>query len=382
MASMVINERHKHRRCSHGGRKFLMNPDRWTGNMVLVVLFSIILGFPVYAETAISSGEVQDRIKSITPDYPAPLQDVFDVSARPGLPLRLLGVDLLQGGRRLQGKRVRLDSTIPLTIRAYWCPRLRLNTVLEGQALFQDQACVISRKQVFRIGPEKRNMAWEIGQVYCQQYTMDLQEVARAWSGYGFLSITMPPLTREGKARICVQLLPVLLTPLVETREISLTTLGKFVTPPYRIFPVHIRLEAGAVAHLDIPKIWRQGNRRLVLLSAMSYRDIKQGEPVGTIVLDTEKNGAFSLVIRSGKDTALCNYDALRSEQVDHDQVQIFDSWDSRQLDSRGNPSRLHRYITVRTLPQDAEKRSLTGITIRCEADTVFDVYGLVLLDH
>lgn len=312
------------------------------------------------------------------PAYAAPLTDVFESPEPPGTPLALFGVDLAQGGVPLTGDRPELRSAGPLTITAYWVPRVRLASPAPILIRFWDHLNLIRRDFEFQVGPDRGTTPWEAGSIYRAEYPVPMAEVAAAFSGKAYLSINLRPAPAQPNVLRPLQLIPVVIEPEVVESQLAKGALLNHFGPNHRAIPVASRLGAGAAVSIPIPPELRAGYRRIALVTTLSYRSPAQGAVVCKATLRDGAGHTQTLEIRAGAATARCDWDSYGAARMNHERAHIFSSRDSAHLDPSGRPIQLHAYTA--TWDVAASLEGIVALDLECTADTVFELYGIVLL--
>jgi hypothetical protein len=315
---------------------------------------------------------MRQRIAANTPDYPAPLYDVFDAAGQGAIPVRLLGIDIVQNAQPLTGVPAELDGAKPLTIAAYWEATVRVTSSVPLKIAFWDRLCLISPSEDLRIGPRNNEEPWQPGNVYRQEYPVDVRAVANAFSGHGYLLLSLRSMPGRSRDLTSLQMVPVLVHPLIEEIKVSERSLERVVPPPYRIIPSEFRLGQGAEVRLDVPADWRAGNRRLAVMSSMSYQSLPEGAAACEIALTLGVETKAKFELDYGVHTARCDDEPRAGGAT------VFESRDSAHLNREGRPVQLHKYIAVFDLPVEAA--SIDAIAFHCNAEVVLDIFGMALL--
>lgn len=327
---------------------------------------------------AIDAEALQKRIEELEPDYPAPLRDIFELESSGRQALRLLGVSLVQSDSHLRGPRPQLDPRVPLVVVGHWYATATLASRYGGDVTFQDHLNLITRSVPLRIGPETGESPWEVGGVYLQRHEIDLEGLAPPFSGEGFLTVNLSARPGGRKSPIPLQMLPIVVKPVLKDRRISPQSLQRVVPPPYRPLGKFVRLCYGARTRIEIPEAWQRGNRRLAILSSLSYLSLPQGETACDIILNEGETVRATLPLRSGTMTARCDHDAYPQGRLGHDKATVFESRESSQLDWNGRPIQLHTYIGLADIPAGVD--TITSLSLHCDAEVILDIIGIVLL--
>jgi hypothetical protein len=341
--------------------------------------FSAILTFALVAIVAhaVDAGPLSGP-DTFTPDYPAPnISIVADVSAkRP--PLQLLGVSLSQGSGKLTGEAPRLSSGEPLVLTAFWKPSVTLASSVPFAVQFADFLSLLGTTSEFRAGPRTGEAAWQAGCVYRQDSSVDMADVARQFSGRGYLMLALKTTPGRGAVPSPIQLLPVLINPRAVAQALPQPALQRLLPGADRAIGQKVRLAYGAECTIAVPEAWQTGNRRLAVVSSLSYQNIPQGESVCDIVLNSGGNDTAVVKLTSGIMTSRCDHDVFAPGTLNHGKAQVFESRDSGTLDYQGRPVQLHTYIGTIELP--AAPAVIRTLTFRCDAQVVLDILGVVLL--
>lgn len=341
-------------------------------NKTIAVAVVLTWGLDAFA------GELDAQLEQLTPDYVAPPLEVLEEPGAQSPAVALLGVSFEQSGQRLTGDRPVISNGGPLTIITHWRARLRMNSRIAGEIIFWDDLALIRVPENIRIGPAAGEAPWEVGGVYATAHTIDPEILARQFSGDASIVVAIRGPASSSRQMLPRQLLPVHVMPHVRPSGISADDILDAFGADCRFVDTFIRLGRGAKSTIPVQKDWRTGNRKLAIISSMSYRAPDQGRTVCDVVLSSGSGNKSSFALAAGKDTALRNYDALPKASRNHQRAQIFTSSDSGQVGEGGAPVRLHNYVAEFDISPELE--AIDTITLSCSSSTLLDIVGIVLL--
>ncbi|MDZ4858476.1 MAG: hypothetical protein SGI88_05800 [Candidatus Hydrogenedentes bacterium] len=311
------------------------------------------------------------------PRFPAsaPLPRAADT---PGLPpLQLLGLSLHQAGGEVTADRPEFDSSVPLTMTAFWMPSIRLQASVPVDVTMWDHLNLISQTRGFRAGPEPGAEPWQVGSVYTQQYEIPLAPVASQFSGLSYLLVAPKSASNTASPLPPFQLLHTLLRPAIIERALPKEAMRAAFPSASGALAKHVRMGMGSDVTFETPE-WPEHVRRIGIISSLSYRSVAQGEPVCRVLINEGGPDARTVHLLSGTMTARCDYDLFQRKDLNHERAPIFESRDSAQLDKDGRPTLLHTYFGVIDLGAPALRvRSLRFV---CDSETILDLYGAVPL--
>jgi hypothetical protein len=321
------------------------------------------------------SDEYAGKLKALTPDYAAPPLDVLEEPGDDRFVVTLVGVSLEQDGERLSGEIPLIASNGTLKVTTYWRAGVRMQSRVSAQLSFWDHLGVFREPIALRVGPASDAPAWEVGGVYLTSHDIDMRPIARKFSGRASMSFALLGAANRMYPR---QLLHIAVAPLVRTSSVLNLDIEAAFGEGSRFIAKHFRLGKEARTVLPVPEAWRAGNRRLAIVSNITYETVEQGVPVCNIVLNPGKDSETRLLLVVGEGTALDSFDARRTESADHEKARIFASRDSGQVNPQGTPIQLHTYLEIYDLPPDIER--IDSIAFECDSAVLLNIDGVALL--
>ena len=320
--------------------------------------------------------DLDAQLRELTPSLPAPATGALLPVGEEAGPLRLLGVDLLQNGAPLAGKRPKLDGNLPLDLIAYWCPA----AVIAGRApvtiRFWSQDYMIGRNEELTAGPVAGEPAWEPGGVYRQKHAINLPQIAGALNGEVYLSIHLSSGTAAGAESPALQQLDLLVTPRIGAGRIAKTLLESKLERGAAPLSKSFRLGRGASVTIPVG-VHNRPLRGLVIVSSFAYGTVAQDKPVVEVGIN-EGAASRKVQLLSGVHTARGDYDYSLPGTVNHAKPAIVESQDADYLDVSGAPFRRHRYLG--TVLLDPPAPNLESLTFTPTADVVVDVFDVARL--
>jgi len=340
---------------------------------VLVLLVATV-GFSIDA----FSDENKNSLDAITPDYAAPPLDILEKPGRSDFAVSLLGLTLDQLGESISGEIPRIEGTTPLDVKTYWRAQVRMDSQVAAQLSFWDHSALIRVTEDFRIGPKPGESAWEVGGVYTTTHSADMVSLTQQFSGGASIVVSVRGASGKAAQLHPRQRLGIHITPNVRDSNIPIDAAQQAFGKDSRFIANRVRLGKGSRAELSVPEAWKDGNRQLAIVSAMSYRAPDQGVIVCDAVINPGAPDEVRLSMVSGVTTSLCNFDALPAGSANHKKVQVFSSRSSGQVDSQGAPVQLHNFVATLDLPDTVT--SIQEIAFECDASVVLDIDGIALL--
>lgn len=344
---------------------------RWA---VVIVLVSGPASL-VHAEEA-AAPNLRARLRDIQPAIPAPILRLFESSATSALPVRLLGIDLEQGGGQIHHHSDRIAADMPLELNAYWEATQPTAVRFPWTVKISSHDGKIARNFGFSGGPADTAQAWQAGCVYKQRVQIDLLDAARAFSGKGHLSVNLASSAAAAGALIPLLAVPIELKPVLSNRDANPADIKRYVNAAFVDLDVSFRL--GYQAEITIPVDRPVPARSLAVVSAYSYGSVPQGEAVAELIVGYEDGNLAALVLGSGKTTARGDYDFFGQGRLNHDKIDILESREASYLSQTGAPFQTHKYAAVFQLPRPY--RNVASITFRSVRPVILDVYDAVLV--
>ncbi|HPG66006.1 MAG TPA: hypothetical protein PLO37_04100 [Candidatus Hydrogenedentes bacterium] len=321
---------------------------------------------------------VGDRLATLEPRFPAPLLEAFAAPAEEPLPIRLLGVDLVQQHALLERETPRVVSGPPLEIVAYWSPNTDLGTGLSLAVRFSSRDGKITRSHDFSVGPGKGERPWCVGVVYKQSYAIDTVPLGMAFSGLIYVTLNFPSPNTAGVALTPLQSIEADLAPTVGKAKVAASRYPEFFGKDARSLSTSFRLGLRASVEIPIPAAWQQGVTAIGVVSAFSFGSVKQGQPLCEVVVVSADGHPTTLLLESGVTTARADYDFNGPEHENHQRIAPIESTEADYLNVAGAPFKKHKYPGILPLPRPLDRAS--SITFRAAGSVILDVYDVLLL--
>jgi hypothetical protein len=211
------------------------------------------------------------------------------------------------------------------------------------------------------------------------EYAVDLEPIAQAWSGHGYLMIGLPSRGQKGVLTQPLQCLPVYLSPLVAPSSVSAEVINLAIGRPYQRLNVRFRLGPEAEQTIHIPARKRSAVRRVALVSAFSFGSIRQDEPVCRMTFHSEDGDAASYMIRSGVTTARADHDFYPPELSNHEKITVLESVDADYRNIEDRPFKKHNYLAFFPLPEDfGPPKRIDFVSVN---EYVFEVHEVLLVE-
>ncbi len=322
--------------------------------------------------------EILRRIKALTPTFPAPPTHILASPGSEALPVRLIGVDLKQRSTRLDKENLRLNGKLRLKVTGYWLsPVMPLESTIPADIRLWSHNSRITKSQEITVGPIDGEESWMPGQVYKQEYQINLKPISSVFSGNIHMTVNL--LSRKNGKFVPnpLQSLSLYLSPNVGRGRVEPSVLQAAVGETPRDLSVSFRLGNGAEHKVPIPARWQKGNARIAVVSAFGFGSVDQGEQVCEVVVET-KSGQHTWELTSGVETAQADYDYYPAGTLDHDKIQIVESTDSEYLSELGQPFRKHKYIGFLEVPETLG--TIKSITFNSESSVIYEVFDVLLL--
>ncbi len=323
--------------------------------------------------------EILATLEALAPTFPAPRIDILASLESETLPVRLIGVDLTQHGTRLGKEGPRLDGKLGLKVTGYWLPLIMpLESTVPADIRLWSHDSRITKSQEIGVGPVAGEDSWIPGQVYKQNYEIELMPISSVFSGKCHMTISLLSLKGGKIISSPLQYLSLYLSPNVGRGRVHPRNLQAAVGASPHDLSVSFRLGHGAEHEVDIPAAWQKDNARIAVISAFGFGNVAQGDPVCEVVAKTESGGKHTWALASGIATARADYDFYSEGNLNHKKVQVVESADAEYLDMSGGPFRKHKFIGFLEVPQTLG--AIKSLTFRSQSSVIFDVFDVVLL--
>ena len=303
---------------------------------------------------------------------------LLEREATGGLSLRIVRLRLFQNGDVLDMEHAKIEADSPLDLEITWLPLSLISSSVPFRIVFWDGLGLISRDFTFRAGPVDPVAEWVVGAEYTQRVTVSSREFANFFSGQSYLEIDVDAVRHSERAFRPLMLVPIEVMPLLSQVQIAEGAVRRAVGEDVHLLPKQAKLGMGASIAMSVPKHVQEGNKALAVVSSLSYRGKPQGEQVAVIILQGANGETAELSLRSGIETARCDYDAYPPGRFLHEKVTVFSSRDSAQLNRSGQPVQLNNYIGLLDIPP--ELTAITEITVRCTSEVVMHLQGMSLV--
>lgn len=353
--------------------------NRTARRVAVVSLLAVTVWWPARASAALAlnADQVAQRLRDITPKFPAPPIAVVVAPGETPPPLGLVGVDLSQNKKPIVGAPAVLDPAYPLEIVAYWTPRANLRTVVDVELRFASANPLIYRTERLTAGPEDGTTYWNADTVYRKTYTLDLRPIAQLITGKCSLILGLSLRTRSGTRYYPLQRVAASL--ISHTRKAAVSRSAEKAAFGDSARSLDTDFVFGLDAHqaLPIPAQDRNGVTAIGVVSAFGYGPLSQGAPVCEIIFHGENGRTAKATMECGVDTARADYDFLPPGQTNHKKVQIVESsdWD---YSSEGRPFRRHKYAG--RIPVPAGIGRVASLEFHALTNRFFEVYDVLLL--
>jgi len=328
------------------------------------------------ASAALTREELARRIDSLRPTFSAPPLDFSAASGLDAPPITLLGVDLMQNGVPLTPASCAINGQGVVKLTAYWIPRTTTRRPVDIEIRVASANPLISRTQRGAAGPVDK-LEWFVGSVYKQDYEIDMSRMAQAFTGVGYITLSVAPRRGAKTPAYPLQTVSVIVTPKALKATVAPDAVQAAFGGHLRSLDTDFVLGKDAQFTVAIDAVARENVRSLAVVSAFGYGGLQQGAPVCDVVFVGAKGRSAPVTLVCGVDTARADYDAY-PEKAGHSKVPVVESSETVDFNGEGRPFRRHKYATTVAVPKDIG--SLESVEFRALTDRILEVYNLVLV--
>lgn len=347
----------------------------------IVLAAAVALSF-LFVPIALGQDERNTAANDVAtwPTIEAPPLGLLDDARYQSFGLRLLGIDAVQHGQRLNSSPLEIDGDAPLLLRLYWMPeradvgpaRIRLKSWSHDSRIMVEDEFAVE-------GDSPKASEWKIGRLYTAEHTWDPRVAASSFSGKSFLTLGFVP------AGAPVNSLPVplitlrtRLRPAVSPSDISKTEYARVFGEDFRSLGTRFRLGLQASITLPIPLEMGDRIHAIGVASAFSWGSMPQGARVATVTAILPGGGEVKLTMVSGESTAKADYDFFPPGHWDHQKIDILESTASGSPSASDTPFMIHKYGGVLRFP--GEVSTISALRFYMDAPIILDVYDIVLI--